>query len=106
MRIWSYTSEEEAVIDVLRLSEAMTLKSAAAGLDLGGGKAVIMAGSGPGTTESMMRSFGRQVASFDGRYVTTEDVGTTTADIQWIAKETRYVAGLSVESGEAAIPPQ
>ena len=104
VRIWSYKTEEDAVMDVLRLSEAMTLKSAAAGLDLGGGKAVIMASSGAGTTESLMRSFGRQVASLDGRYVTTEDVGTTAADVQWIAKETSYVAGLPVESGGSGDP--
>ena len=104
LRIWPHATEEAAILDVLRLSEAMTLKSAAAGLDLGGGKAIIMGDPATCKSEALLRSFGRQVASLDGRYVTTEDVGTSTADMQWVAKETAHVAGLPVESGGSGDP--
>ena len=71
VRIWPYANEEETVLDVLRLSRAMTYKSAVAGLDLGGGKSVIMADSRTDKTEGMFRSFGRFVESLGGRYIAT-----------------------------------
>ena len=104
LRIWPYKTEQDAIIDVLRLSEAMTLKSAAAGLDLGGGKAIIMRNSATDKTEALLRSFGTQVDGLDGRYITTEDVGTTIADMQWVARETKHIAGLSAESGGSGDP--
>ena len=104
LRIWPHGSERDGIMDVLRLSEAMTLKSAAAGLDLGGGKAVIMRNAGTDKTEALLRSYGTQVAALNGRYVTTEDVGTTMADMQWIRRETKHVVGLPLESGGSGDP--
>lgn len=104
LRIWSHATEQDAIMDVLRLSEAMTLKSAAAGLDLGGGKAIIMRNAARDKTEALLRSFGTKVNSLNGKYITTEDVGTTTADMQWVARESNYVTGLPLESGGSGDP--
>ena len=104
LRIWPHATEQDAIMDVLRLSEAMTLKSAAAGLDLGGGKAIIMRNAARDKTEALLRSFGTKVDSLNGKYITTEDVGTTTADMQWVARETNYVTGLASESGGSGDP--
>ncbi len=104
LRIWPHATERDAIMDVLRLSEAMTLKSAAAGLDLGGGKAVITRNAATDKTEALLRSFGTQVDSLSGKYITTEDVGTNTLDMQWVARETNYVAGLPPESGGSGDP--
>lgn len=104
LRIWPHATERDAIMDVLRLSEAMTLKSAAAGLDLGGGKAIIMRNAARDKTEALLRSFGTKVDSLNGKYITTEDVGTTTADMQWVARETSYVTGLPSESGGSGDP--
>jgi leucine dehydrogenase len=103
VRIWPYRTEEEALMDVLRLSRAMTYKSAAAGLNLGGGKAVIMASSQE-KTEPMIRAFGQFVESQGGRYITTEDVGATTRDMEWISRETSHVTGLPVSQGGSGDP--
>lgn len=99
VRVWPYATEEEAVTDVLRLSRAMTYKSAAAGLHFGGGKGVIMADPHRDKTEAMMRAFGRFVECLGGRYITTEDVGMTLLDLEWIAQETSHVTGLPVSMG-------
>ena len=104
LRIWPHKTEQDAIMDVLRLSEAMTLKSAAAGLDLGGGKAIIMRDATKDKTEALLRSFGTKVDSLNGKYITTEDVGTTIADMQWVARETKYVTGLAQESGGSGDP--
>ncbi len=104
LRIWPHATEQDAIMDVLRLSEAMTLKSAAAGLDLGGGKAIIMRNAARDKTEALLRSFGTKVDSLNGKYITTEDVGTTTSDMQWVARETSYVTGLPSESGGSGDP--
>ncbi len=104
LRIWPHATEQDSIMDVLRLSEAMTLKSAAAGLDLGGGKAIIMRNAARDKTEALLRSFGTKVDSLNGKYITTEDVGTTTADMQWVARETNYVTGLPPESGGSGDP--
>ena len=98
-RIWPYASETEAIMDALRLSRAMTYKSAAADLPLGGGKSVIMADSRTGKSEALMRAYARHVDSLGGRYFTTTDVGSNTRDLEHIALETKYVAGLPVSLG-------
>ena len=103
VRIWPHKTEDEAILDVLRLSKGMTYKAAAAGLDFGGGKALIMA-SPQDKTEAMMRAFGRSVDSLGGRYVTTEDVGATDQDLEWIALETPHVSGLPVSQGGSGGP--
>ena len=105
VRTWPYRTEDEAILDALRLSRGMTYKSAAAGLNLGGGKAVIM-GTPQDKTEAMMRAFGRFVESLGGRYITTEDVGATTQDMEWIAQETAHVTGLPVSQGGSGDPSQ
>ena len=99
VRVWPHPTEDEAVMDVLRLSRAMTYKSAAAGLHFGGGKALIMADSRKDKTEALMRAFGRFLESLGGRYITTEDVGMTLLDLEWIAQETSHVTGLPVSMG-------
>lgn len=103
-RMWPYASEDEAIIDALRLSRGMTYKSAAAGLDLGGGKSVIMADPRKDKTEELLRAFGRCVESLGGRYITAEDVGTSVADMEVIARETKYITGLSDSSGSSGDP--
>ena len=87
-RMWPYASEEEAIKDVLRLSRGMTFKNSLAGLNLGGGKAVIL-GDPRLKSEAFMRRFGRFVESLGGRYVTAEDVNMKTSDMEYIALETR-----------------
>lgn len=98
-RVWNYATEEQALTDVLRLSKAMTYKSAVAGLNLGGGKAVIIGDSKTIKSEALLRSFGRFVHSFSGRYITAEDVGTTVNDMELIRNETPYVSGISLSMG-------
>ena len=99
LRIWPHGSEADAIMDVLRLSRAMTYKSAVAGLNLGGGKALIMADPRTDKNEAMLRAFGRHVDSLGGRYVTTEDVGMTPRDLEHIAEETEHVVGLPESLG-------
>ena len=99
VRIWPHQSEEEAVLDVLRLSRAMTYKSAAAGLSLGGGKALIMANPEKDKSEGLLRAYGRYVDTLGGRYITTTDMGSNTRDLEVIAHETRHVAGLPTSLG-------
>ncbi|UWP94762.1 Glu/Leu/Phe/Val family dehydrogenase [Aliiroseovarius crassostreae] len=95
LRMRPYASEDEALTDVKRLSEGMTYKNAAAGLPLGGGKAVIMGDPATQKTPELLHAFGRAVEACAGRYWTAEDMGMTTADMAELAKETRYVAGLA-----------
>ncbi len=99
-RMWDYTTGAEMITDVLRLSQGMSYKNAMAGLELGGGKAVIWGNSKTDKSEAMFRAFGRAVESLQGRYYTAEDVGIDTADIETAAQETSYAAGLT--SGAAA----
>ena len=103
-RIWPHATDEDAIMDALRLSRAMTYKSAAAGLPLGGGKGLIVADPRKDKTEALLRSYGRFVESFGGRYVTTEDVGATSQDMEWIALETSHVLGLPEASGGGGNP--
>jgi leucine dehydrogenase len=104
-RIWPYASTTEAVADVLRLSRGMSYKNAMAGLPLGGGKAVIIGESRKVKTPELLQSFGRVVDSLGGRYITAEDVGTTTADMEQVALATRYVSGLGAAPGHAGGDP-
>jgi leucine dehydrogenase len=99
-RFWKYDTDEEALIDALRLSRGMTYKSAVAGLNLGGGKSVILGDPKTDDREAIFRAHGRFVDTLGGRYITAEDVGTTTADMDHVARETKYVAGLAGKSGD------
>ncbi len=98
-RIWPYESEQEAIMDALRLSRAMTYKAAAADLPLGGGKGVIIADSHTEKTEALVRAYGRFVDTLGGRYLTTTDVGSTGRDMEYVKQETDYVVGLPTTSG-------
>lgn len=102
-RMWPYATESEAITDVLRLSRGMTFKNALAGLNLGGGKAVII-GDPRLKNEAFLRRFGRFVQSLGGRYVTAEDVNMKTSDMEYIAMETRHVTGLPEIKGGAGDP--
>ena len=99
-RYWHYKSEHDAIIDVLRLSRAMTYKAAVAGLALGGGKAVVLANHGAHEREAVFRAHGRFVESLKGRYITAEDLGTSPADMDYIHLETDHVVGLQGRSGD------
>ena len=98
-RMWNYATEEDAMLDALRLSQAMTHKAAAAGLALGGGKGVIWADPNSTNREALLRAYARQIDSLGGRYITTTDVGTTTLDLEMIRLETQHVVGLPTEMG-------
>ena len=100
-RFYPYGSEDEALADVLRLSTAMAYKNALAGLDHGGGKAVIIGDPAQIKTEPLLRAYGRFVASLGGRYVTACDVGTRSEDMDIIARECRYVTGRTTANGGA-----
>ena len=99
-RFWNYASDEEAIIDALRLARGMTYKNAVAGLNLGGGKSVIIGDNRTTSREMIFRAHGRFVDSLGGRYVTAEDVGTGTLDMDFVHMETNYVAGLQNASGD------
>lgn len=103
-RMWPYKSEEEALVDVLRLSKGMTYKASAAGLNLGGGKAVIIGDPKKDKTEAMFRTFGAYVNSLNGKYITAEDVGTSVHDMAYIFMETPYVTGIPVSFGGSGDP--
>ncbi|MGM9954797.1 MAG: branched-chain amino acid dehydrogenase [Peribacillus sp.] len=103
-RMWTYASEEEAIEDALRLSKGMTYKNAAAGLNLGGGKTVIIGDPRKDKNEEMFRAFGRYIQGLNGRYITAEDVGTTVEDMDLIHEETDYVTGISPEFGSSGNP--
>ncbi len=108
-RMWTYADSRAAVRDALRLSRAMTFKSAVAGLPLGGGKGVIMLPEGGGRPtgddrRAVLLDFGDTVATLDGDYLTAEDVGTSEPDMEVIAETTSHVTGLGVESGGSGDP--
>lgn len=103
-RFHAYGSETDALVDVLRLSEGMTLKAAAAGLDLGGGKAVIIGDPARDKSEVLIRAFARHVDALGGRYITAEDVGTSREDMDLIRRETRWVTGVSPSLGGSDDP--
>ena len=103
-RMWDYSSDEAALVDVLRLSKGMTYKAAAAGLNLGGGKAVIIGDPKTQKTEVLFRSFGIYVNSLHGKYITAEDVGTTVKDMEFVFMETPYVTGIPIDFGGSGDP--
>ena len=103
-RFYPYNDEAAALADVLRLAKAMTYKAAAAGLDLGGGKAVIIGDPPKLKSERLLRSYGRLVDSLNGRYITAEDVGTTADDMVVISRETEWVSGLPEHYGGSGDP--
>lgn len=103
-RMWAYNNEMEALTDVLRLSRGMTYKSSVAGLNLGGGKAVIIGDSKTMKNEALMRRFGKFVNSLSGKYITAEDVGVSTRDMEYIKMETDFVSGLPVNMGGSGDP--
>ena len=105
-RFYPYATEDEALDDVLRLSKGMTYKSAAAGLDLGGGKAVILGDPREIKTEALLRSYGRFLHGLNGRYITAEDVGTTQPDMDVIRRETTHVTGVSRSLGGSGDPSE
>lgn len=104
LRMWPYKSEAEAVEDALRLSKGMTYKNAAAGLNIGGGKAVIIGDSAKDKSEALFRAFGQFVESLGGRYITAEDVGTSVEDMETIKLETDFVSGLPEKEGGGGDP--
>ena len=103
-RMWNYVNEWEALNDVLRLSRGMTYKSAITGLNLGGGKAVIIGDAKTDKTPEMITRFGQFVNSLSGKYITAEDVGTTTEDMDRIHEVTNFVTGISKENGGSGNP--
>jgi len=103
-RMWSYSSEADALTDVLRLSRGMTYKAAISGLNLGGGKAVIIGDSRKIKDEALMRRFGLFVESLGGKYITAEDVGMTTKDMEYIHMETDHVVGIPETLGGGGDP--
>ncbi|MFQ5967955.1 MAG: Glu/Leu/Phe/Val dehydrogenase [Acidimicrobiia bacterium] len=103
-RFYPYETEEAALVDALRLSRAMTLKAAVSGLDLGGGKAVIMGDPARNKSEGLLRAYGRLVDRLGGRYITAEDIGTTLEDMEIIYQETEWVSGLPLELGGSGDP--
>ncbi|WP_147802857.1 Leu/Phe/Val dehydrogenase [Alkalicoccus halolimnae] len=103
-RMWTYSSEEAAFEDALRLARGMTYKNAAAGLNLGGGKTVIIGDPKKDKNEAMFRAFGRFIQGLNGRYITAEDVGTTVSDMDLVYSETDYVTGVSPAFGSSGNP--
>jgi len=104
LRMWPYRSWDDAIFDVLRLSKGMTYKSAVADTGLGGGKSVIMGNPKTDKTEALFRAMGRFVDSFDGKYITAEDVGTAVEDMVIVREETKYVTGLPRSMGSSGDP--
>ena len=104
LRMWNYPTEQDALTDVLRLSRGMTYKSAIAGLNLGGGKAVIIGDPKKIKTEALLRSFGKFINDLGGKYITAEDVSMTSRDMEIIHMETDYVTGLPESMGGSGDP--
>jgi leucine dehydrogenase len=103
-RMWNYANEWEALNDVLRLSRGMSFKSSISGLNLGGGKAVIIGDAKTQKTPDLMRKFGEYVNSLSGKYITAEDVGMETKDMDTVREVTQYVTGISEEKGGSGNP--
>lgn len=103
-RMWDYESEEDALRDVLRLSKGMTYKAAAAGLHLGGGKAVLIGDPKKDKSQTMFKMYGRFLNTLGGRYITAEDVGTDVHDMEAVYSETDYVVGIERSHGGSGDP--
>lgn len=104
-RMWKYASDADAITDALRLSRGMTYKAAVAGLNLGGGKAVILGDSRTEKSEALFRAYGRFVNTLGGKYITAEDVGTSVQDMEYIRMETRFVTGVGGHGGSGDPSP-
>jgi leucine dehydrogenase len=104
LRMWPYASEQEALDDVLRLSRGMTYKAAVSGLNLGGGKSVIIGDPKKDKSEALFRAFGRFIDSFHGRYITAEDVGIDVNDMEFLFQETNNVVGVHQVHGGSGDP--
>ena len=104
LRMWNYATEQDALNDVLRLSRGMTYKAAVSGLNLGGGKAVIIGDPSTDKSEALFRAFGRFVNSLNGRYITAEDVGIDVNDMEYVFKETPFVTGVHQVHGGSGDP--
>ncbi|MBP6534372.1 MAG: Glu/Leu/Phe/Val dehydrogenase [Arenimonas sp.] len=104
LRMWPYATEQDALNDVLRLSRGMTYKAAVSGLNLGGGKAVIIGDPGKDKSEALFRAFGRFVNSLNGRYITAEDVGIDVNDMEYVYRETEFVTGVHQVHGGSGDP--
>jgi leucine dehydrogenase len=103
-RMWMYNNELEALNDVLRLSRGMTFKASISGLNLGGGKAVIIGDSYTQKSEALFRRFGKFVESLSGKYITAEDVGISPRDMEYVKMETDHVSGLPESLGGSGDP--
>lgn len=103
-RMWAYKSENDALNDVLRLSKSMTYKSSITGLNLGGGKAVIIGDSHKDKSEALLRKFGRFIKNLNGEFITAEDVGTNPRDMEYIRMETQHVMGVPESIGGSGDP--
>jgi leucine dehydrogenase len=103
-RLWNYNSHEDAIIDALRLSRGMTYKAAISGLNLGGGKAVIIGDAANIKSEGLWRRYGKFVNSLNGKYITAEDVNTSARDMEYIALETDFVTGVPEYMGGSGDP--
>jgi leucine dehydrogenase len=103
-RFWNYANDQDALKDALRLSRGMTYKAAITGLNLGGGKAVIIGDSRKDKSEALFRRYGKFVDGLNGKYITAEDVGTSAQDMEWIARETKYVTGKPEYMGGSGDP--
>ena len=103
-RMWNYSSEEEALHDVLRLSRGMTFKASISGLNLGGGKAVIIGDASKIKTKDLIKKFGEYVDSLGGKYITAKDVGMNTQDMEYVREETKHVTGIPESMGGSGDP--
>lgn len=103
-RFYPYTTQDDALVDVLRLSKGMTYKAACAGLSFGGGKAVIIGTPSVDGSDALFSAYGRFIDSLGGTYITAEDVGTTVADMVVVSRQTRYVSGLPIDQGGSGDP--
>ena len=103
-RMWNYKSEIEALDDVLRLSRGMSLKASISGLNLGGGKAVIIGDAKKDKSKILMKRFGDFVESLNGKYITAEDVGITTKDMEYVRSQTKHVTGIPESMGGSGDP--
>lgn len=104
LRMWPYATEQEALNDVLRLSRGMTYKASVSGLNLGGGKSIIIGDPKKDKSEELFRSFGRFIDSLGGRYITAEDVGIDVNDMEYVFQETEYVVGVHQVHGGSGNP--
>ncbi|MCW2949320.1 MAG: leucine dehydrogenase [Thermoleophilia bacterium] len=105
IRMWPYQNEREAIVDALRLARGMTFKAAVAGLNLGGGKTVVIGDPRKDKSEALFRALGRFIDTLNGRYIAAEDVGTATQDMDYVAMETPYVTGIDAAGGSGDPSP-